>query len=490
MMKNRNRLIVFTKEKLNKLKWDGKQRFYFAKNQEALCLGVNKFSKTYYAHWSTTIVGEDGRLKSVGHKKQLGGFEIPLDEIKQKLRENIDKWKANSKRVGSAAEITLGDLVKSFIKYGLDGNRVRTRGKRLKYKQKTADGYKASLRSCILLEGQRSSQKYKDLFNQQISYKDTYITGAIKDVPLSKITREDFDKFMHVMQDFPVAANNALAACSVAFEWDMTLASKRLFKGTSNPCLRVVKYEVQKDKRHLDLETANQIRSYIENNIHKNNSIYQPHFLAYLILLIENGERQEDFQGLYWQEPNNIEAAKAKGCTGWLDLKNGTYYLIDSKNRKDALEDLSDNSIRILNKLNEMRYESLSWCIKSKWVFPCATDIENHITSNSYRWQRDRFFHKFGLATRELVRSRGKQKLYKYKCQYTFKHLRKTFATLYAKHKGDVATQKRMRHVTLEVTQNHYITEDTSDRKKVDIFSPKQELQHHKLAAVKGGKDD
>ena len=35
--------------------------------------------------------GEDGRLKSVGHKKQLGGFEIPLDEIKQKLRENIDK---------------------------------------------------------------------------------------------------------------------------------------------------------------------------------------------------------------------------------------------------------------------------------------------------------------------------------------------------------------------------------------------------------------
>ena len=168
MMKNRNRLIVFTKEKLNKLKWDGKQRFYFAKNQEALCLGVNKFSKTYYAHWSTTIVGEDGRLKSVGHKKQLGGFEIPLDEIKQKLRENIDKWKANSKRVGSAAEITLGDLVKSFIKYGLDGNRVRTRGKRLKYKQKTADGYKASLRSCILLEGQRSSQKYKDLFNQQI----------------------------------------------------------------------------------------------------------------------------------------------------------------------------------------------------------------------------------------------------------------------------------------------------------------------------------
>ena len=34
--------------------------------------------------------------------------------------------------------------------------------------------------------------------------------------------------------------------------------------------------------------------------------------------------------------------------------------VVDSKNRKDALEDLSDNSIRILNKLNEMRYESLS----------------------------------------------------------------------------------------------------------------------------------
>jgi len=489
-MKNRDRYFDFTKERLKKLKWNGKQRFYFAKNCEALCIAVNKFSKTYYAHWSTSVVGKDGRLKSIGKKKELGSYEIPLEEIKTKLRKNIDTWKENSKRVGAAAELTVGDLVKAFIKNGTNGNRVRTRGKRLNYKQTTAAGYKRVLTTYVLLEGQRSAQKYKDLFSKKVRYKDTYITGAIKDVPLTKISREDFDKFMHVMQDNPVAANATLAACSVAFEWDMTLAANRLYKGTNNPCLRVVKYEVKKDKRHLDLDKVLEIRSYIENNLHKNTSIFTPHFQAYQIVLVENGERQEDIEGLYWKKPNNVEAAKAKGCTGWLDLEAGTYYLLDSKNRKEASEELSDFSIKILNKLNEMRYESLSWSLKSNFVFPQKTDPSKPITNNSYRWMRDRFYFKFGLASRELVRSKKTRKLYKYKCHYTFKHLRKTFATFYAQKKGDVATQKRMRHSSLDVTQGHYITDQKQERVKEDIFSPRQERQQHKLAAVKGGKND
>ncbi|MBL6791491.1 MAG: hypothetical protein ISQ46_05560 [Methylophilaceae bacterium] len=76
-MKNRERLFDFTKERLKKLKWDGKQRFYFAKNCEALCIAVNKFSKTYYAHWSTSVVGKDGRLKSIGKKDEVSNTKAP-----------------------------------------------------------------------------------------------------------------------------------------------------------------------------------------------------------------------------------------------------------------------------------------------------------------------------------------------------------------------------------------------------------------------------
>ena len=89
-----------------------------AARRENAWYAVNKFSKTYYAHWSTSVVGKDGRLKSIGKKKELGSYEIPLEEIKTKLRKNIDTWKENSKRVGAAAELTVGDLVKAFIKNG------------------------------------------------------------------------------------------------------------------------------------------------------------------------------------------------------------------------------------------------------------------------------------------------------------------------------------------------------------------------------------
>jgi len=489
-MKNRERLIKFTKINLERLKWNGKQTFYFARDFEALCIAVNKFSKTYYAHWSDSIIGQNGKIKSIGRKKELGGFNMPLDEIKDALRSNLKSWKERSRSKGSTAETTVGDLVRSFIKNGLDGNRVRTRGIRLKYKDKTKAGYISSLKAAVLCEGVNSAAEYKELFATKIKWKDKFVVGALKDVPLSKVSRQHLDQFMHVMQQKPVAANAALAALSVAFEWDMTLAHTRLFQGIQNPCLRVVKYEVRNDKRHLDLDKVLEIRSYIDNNLHKNNSIYTPHFLAWNILLVENAERQADFVGFQWKKPNNIEAAISKGCTGWFNLDKGTFYLVDSKNRKEATEDLTDHTIAIFKKLHSMRYESLSWCLKSDWVFPRAEAPELPITENSYRWQRDRFFYKFGLATRELVRSKKTRKLYKYKCNYTFKHLRKTFATFYARSQGDVATQRRMRHSSLDVTQTHYITEDKTKRSNVDIFSPKDERQQTKLAAVKGGKND
>ena len=52
------------------------------------------------------------------------------------------------------------------------------------------------------------------------------------------------------MESIPIAANRALAALSIVFEWD----SKRTTPAYTgfNPCLRIAKYQERKDKRHID----------------------------------------------------------------------------------------------------------------------------------------------------------------------------------------------------------------------------------------------
>ena len=101
-----------------------------------------------------------------------------------------------------------------------------------------------------------------------------------------------------------------------------------------------------------------------------------------------------------------------------------------------------------------------------------------------------RFQYKFGLAERELVRKKKTRKLYKYKCKYTFKHLRKTFVTHYGRVKGLEAASLRMKHSSPVVTKEHYFTENKAALDIDHMYSPRQERQDHKLKAVKGGKDD
>ena len=75
--------IVFKKAILEKLNAaDGEWRY--AKNIEYLYIRVFENKKTYYASWSIPVLGEDGRIRSIGKKKKLGGFHIPLEEIKVK----------------------------------------------------------------------------------------------------------------------------------------------------------------------------------------------------------------------------------------------------------------------------------------------------------------------------------------------------------------------------------------------------------------------
>ena len=48
--------IKFIKDQLERLKFSGKGRFYYAENFEALAIYVGKDEKTYYAHWSEPVI--------------------------------------------------------------------------------------------------------------------------------------------------------------------------------------------------------------------------------------------------------------------------------------------------------------------------------------------------------------------------------------------------------------------------------------------------
>ena len=119
-----------------------------------------------------------------------------------------------------------------------------------------------------------------------------------------------------------------------------------------------------------------------------------------------------------------------------------------------------------LQKYNSERKEC-AFALGTAWIFPRATDPSKPINNNSYRVKLKYFNYKFGLATREYVRGTGKRSKYKYKNEYTFKHLRKSFVTHYArskdehgKERGLVQASLRMRHSSPKVTKDHYFTED------------------------------
>tara|TARA_B100000959_G_scaffold13803_1_gene13640 strand:+ start:220 stop:1119 length:900 start_codon:yes stop_codon:yes gene_type:complete len=290
--------IPFKKAILEKLNpADGEWRY--AKGIEYLCIRVFENNKTYYASWSTPVIGEDGRLRYIGKKKKLGGFHIPLEEIKAKLRTTIDDLKKTSRT--EAEGLTVGGLVSTFIKHGIDGERVRSRGKRLNYKSTTSQGYRQVLTRYVLLKGKKSIELKKKM-EEPVRYQNDYYTGALKDVPLDEVSRKHIEIFMTRLTDKRAAANHALAALSVAFEFDMQKAKDGLFKGNNNPCIRVAKYPPKYDKKYLKVEQVLEIRNYIINNQWRD-----PFFLTFYLLLLEIGERQSDLFGLHWKEPDNLE---------------------------------------------------------------------------------------------------------------------------------------------------------------------------------------
>ena len=490
-----DKLIKFKKDVLDNLKYEGSEEFYFAENFEGLFIRINKRSKAYYAHWSIPKIDrKTGKIKSTGMKKWIAGYNVPLAEVKAKVRANLDEFKKLSKV--SESSLTVGGLVSEFLKHGFNGTRVRTRGKRISYKPKTVKGYKHVLQRYILLKAAKDHVELKEKMTKPIRHQGKYFQGALKDIPLDRVSRTDIEIFMERLSDIPAAANHALAALSVAFEFDMQRVTDHLYKGSNNPCIRVTKYPIQKDKKYLELEKVREIMDYI-----KNNQFRDPHFLTYWALLVQVGERQSDKRGLYWKEPANVKLEQKKGCTGWLYKKFNEQlgeeimyvHIIDSKKRKPANVDVPIEMEQLLLKLDDMirSNPNLTWAVSSKFIFPQTERPDLPITENSYRFKMERFNYKFGLSTRAHVRSTGKKrKLYKYTNIFTLKHCRKTFGTHYGREHGVEAGTERFRQSSADVFRNHYFTFDKANTIARRMYSPRQSRSKIKPRAIVGGKND
>ena len=113
-----NTNINFNKRKLESLKSSTKPTWYYAQNFEGLALFVGKKKKTYYAHWSIPVVDKiTGNIKMVGKRKKLGGFHIPLDEIKALVRRRLDDLKKVS--LTADGSLTTGACVAHSLKMAL-----------------------------------------------------------------------------------------------------------------------------------------------------------------------------------------------------------------------------------------------------------------------------------------------------------------------------------------------------------------------------------
>ena len=497
----KNKKIQFIKPVLNKLKWTGKREWYSALNQEALCIQVNKNSKAYYAQFATVKI-VDGKRISVGHKKFLAYYSDPLELVKEKLYKKLADWKKAAK--ADVDCLNVAALVKNFIKHGSKGQRVKTIGKRLDYKNKTTDGYNAVLKRYVLLETKDDPRKnvitgdeWINKMSSKFNFKGSDYEGALKNVPLDKLSQTDIQIWMARLIDKQAAANHALAALSTAVEYDLKRPKDYLLpKSMSNPCVRVAKYDIDKDKKIIDIEIIDKIKTYLTKEQWRD-----AHFNTYMYCLLDSGERQSDWEGTFWRKPNNLVEAKRKGCTGYLYKKydpeyeeNITYlHILDSKNRRPADVELTAEIGIMLDKLRELLGGKESWAYTSPFIFPQIEDASRCINSNSYRVKLKKFNYKFGLSEKITLKGknkRGKRKIHKYRNNYTLKHLRKSFATYFSVEHGVEATQERMRHSSLKVTQDHYINQEPGKIRTRHMYSMRKSRKQHKIVAITGGKNE
>jgi hypothetical protein len=453
--------LKFTKTSLEKLPHPiGKRPVrYFATNCSHLCILVQpqpSLVKSYYAHWGKIILKPDGTQKRTGRYKFICRFGVkPLEAVMDEAKDKLKEWKKEKSQSSKAK--TVNTLVDEFIKSVSGSYRMKTKGHKVKYKKLTSDNYIKILETYVRLKTKKPA--LLSMLTDPFKYNGAgYVTGALKDIPLNKISKRDIEIWHARMEPISTTGNRALAILSIAFEWDMKRAVTRLYLGENNPCLRITKYQEGKDKRFLELNKVLEIKNYCINEQWRD-----PHFLTFYILLLEFGERLRDAYGIMWRKPDL--ASEQKNCSGWINWETSEIHLTDTKNRKPADVGLTVEAVDLLRNLQKYKIDPDSragWAASSPYVFPRVNDPTLPINDSSYRKKLQKFNFKFGLGERIYVRGKGKQKKYRYKNLFTLKHLRKTFVTHYGREHGEEAASHRVRHSSIKVTRDHY-------------FSPEQE---------------
>jgi len=479
MKKNKDKSIKFTKAKLHSLKHTEKLQKYFDLQCQGLCIFVHpepSLVKSYYANWGVSKIDADGKKRTSGRYKYICRLdEKPLDVVKRLVTMKLQEWKKTNST--SSKIKTIQTLVENYKASAADGYRIKSKGAKLKYKGVTTKHYIQCLDAYVL--GITEKQQILDRLNNPYRLADNnYYTKKLQELPLKDVTRSDIEIWHRRLEDTPTAANRALAALSVVFEWDAAKLNP-MFKGV-NPCLRISKFKETKDKKYIDnFEKVIEITKYTEEQQWRD-----PHFLTFYRLLMEEGERISDHHGLQWKKP--INKTDEKECTGWIDFRRKTIWLKDTKNREPAEVEITDEMFVMLQKLQNLISEentNASFAVGSKWVFPRPTDPTKHVNNSSYRVKLRNFHYKMGLTTREHIRGTGQRKVYKYTNHLTLKHLRKTFVTYYGRDKGLEAASIRMRHSSMEITKNHYYTEDKEELKtKTSIYKTNQNVVNFKKA--------
>ena len=205
-------------------------------------------TKSYYATWSTITYGKDGKQKRSGRYKYICRVgQRNYEDVKQEVNIKLPIWKAGN--ITSSSVKTVGSLVQEYINFGAGGFRVKSKGTKIKYKKITTKTYILLLSTYVLVK--TNKDHIKTMLTAPYKQSDnSYYKKQLAELPLDKITKRDIEIWHSRMEIVPTAANRALAALSVVFEWD----SKRIVPSHKgfNPCLRVAKYEEKKDKKYID----------------------------------------------------------------------------------------------------------------------------------------------------------------------------------------------------------------------------------------------
>ena len=159
--------------------------------------------------------------------------ERPLEAVKKYVTMKLPDWKKTNST--SSKIKTIKTFVEAYKASAAGGYRIKSKGSKLKYKNVTTNHYIQVLDTYVLAETEKQ-QILERLNNPKKLAENNYYTKKLHELPLKDVTRSDIEIWHQKLEDTPTAANRALAALSVVFEWDAKQLTP-MFKGV-NPRLR------------------------------------------------------------------------------------------------------------------------------------------------------------------------------------------------------------------------------------------------------------